>query len=103
MRELEGRHLVVAFWTLLAAAVVITLASVVGNLKPGLLPPDVLDIFGLLALGLVFGAHVLPPIAALFHILRTLAPLRPAANEPDQFAAPAAGRTVSFQARSSLK
>jgi len=61
MRDLESRRAAVAFWTLLSAVVVTTLATVAGNLAPALLPSDACDACGYLAFGLIATAHAWPP------------------------------------------
>ena len=64
------RQAAVAFWALLGAVGVITLAAVAGNLAPALLPAGPRDALGLMALGLIFAAHVLPPAAGLARLAR---------------------------------
>ena len=75
MRDLESRRAAIAFWTLLGAVTVTTLATVAGNLAPASLPPDACDALGFLALALLVTAHVLPLVAGLVRIGRTPVPL----------------------------
>jgi hypothetical protein len=65
MRDLDRRPAAIAFWTLLRAVVVITLASVIGHLAPALLSSDTCDACGCFALGLLATAHALPLAAVL--------------------------------------
>ncbi len=48
----------VAFWTLMAGAVLIVLATAAGHLMPALLAPGSRDALGLMGLGLFLAAHV---------------------------------------------
>jgi hypothetical protein len=70
MNDLENRRAAVAFWTLLGAVAVTTLATVTGNLAPGALSPDARDALGFVALGLAFAAHALPLISSLIRVSR---------------------------------
>ncbi|MDB5360012.1 MAG: hypothetical protein JWO51_1309 [Rhodospirillales bacterium] len=70
MSDLESRRAAVAFWTLLGAVAVTTLATATGNLAPGVLSPDARDALGFIALGLAFAAHALPLVAGLIRISR---------------------------------
>jgi len=81
MRDLESRRAAVAFWTLLSAVVVTTLATVAGNLAPALLPSDACDACGYLAFGLIATAHALPLAAGLVRVARAPAPLRLVSSE----------------------
>jgi len=81
MRELENRRAAVAFWTLLSAVVVTTLATVAGNLAPVLLSPDACDACGYLAVGLVATAHALPLAAGLVRVARAPILLRLVGSE----------------------
>jgi len=70
MSELGSRRAAVAFWTLLGAVAVTTLATVTGNLAPAILSRDACDALGFIALGLGFTAHALPLVAGLIRISR---------------------------------
>jgi len=75
MRDLESRRAAVAFWTLLSAVVVTTLATVIGNLAPAVLSADACDACGYLAFGLIATAHALPLAAGMIRVVRTPVPL----------------------------
>lgn len=81
MRDLDSWLAAVAFWTLLGAVAVATLATVTGNLAPAALPHDACDAFGFMALGLLATAHALPVAVGLTRALRTPAPLALASGE----------------------
>jgi hypothetical protein len=75
MRELESRRAAVAFWTLLSAVIVTTLAAVIGHLSPAFLSLDACDACGYLACGLIATAHALPLAAGVMRVMRTPIPL----------------------------
>ena len=74
MMDWKCRQAAIALWTLLGAAIVATLATVAGNLAPALLPSGPRDALGIVALGLVMLAHVLPFAAGLARGSRAPAP-----------------------------
>jgi hypothetical protein len=76
MKELEGRRVAVAFWTLLGAVVMTVLATVTGNLMPAALSLDTRDALGYVALGLIAAAHALTLAAGLTRLARPPVSLR---------------------------
>jgi hypothetical protein len=68
-----------AFWTLLSAVVVTTLAIVIGNLAPAVLSHNGCDAFGYLAFGLIAMAYTVPLAVGAMQAARTafLPPLVP--------------------------
>jgi hypothetical protein len=75
MMDWKCRQAAIALWTLLSAAILATLATVSGNLAPALLSRGPRDALGIVALGLILLAHMLPLAAGLARGSRAPAPV----------------------------